>query len=74
MARARRSEIRQVYAADSLYEEGTIVEAIVFLVGKGEDKAAEKKEENDGLVAGDEEPEGGAIKKVDDCGEQMREK
>jgi hypothetical protein len=49
------SEVREIDAADSLQEERTVIEAASFFVGQGEDKAAEQKEEDDGLMAGDEE-------------------
>ena len=61
-----RSKIGQVDATDSLDEEGTVVEAALFFVGKGEDEAAEQEEEDDGLMSGEEEAQRGAIEKVGD--------
>ena len=60
------SKIRQVDAADPFQEEAAVVEAASFFVWKGEDKTAEQEEENDGLMSGDEQPQGGAIDDVDD--------
>ena len=50
------SEIREIEAAHSFQKEGAVVEAVIFFVGQSENKTAEQEEEDDGLMAGDEEP------------------
>jgi len=61
------SEIRQIDAADSFQEKRTVVEAAIFFVGQGEDKATEQEEEDDGLMSGSEETQWSAIDEVDDA-------
>jgi hypothetical protein len=59
-------EIGQIDAANPFQEEGAVVEAVIFFVRQGEDKTAEKEEENNCLMPGDEESQRSAIEKVDD--------
>ena len=50
------AEIREIDAADSLEQKGAVAGASRLFAGESEDKPAEEKEENDGLMARDEEP------------------
>jgi hypothetical protein len=71
-------EVRQIDATYPLQEEGAVIEAVFLLVGKGEDESAEQKEEDDGLMASDEETQRGADEKVEhfvrqDAGEVVKD-
>ena len=48
-------EVRKIDAADALNKKGTVVEVVCLLIGEGENETTEQEEEDDSLMAGNQE-------------------